>query len=152
MDLVLGGQNHTIILSTLCRHFLIVSLKEREKSWMEREKSCCNPGVSWPDYTAQGLFRKVLLVAQASSLWRPLGGRAGWRARRHAPPAFHSLWVGQQPMMNGLEKFLTVEALAKLLLDHNCHSDRSEESCILKQLRSFASLRMTEELILQKAR
>jgi hypothetical protein len=34
------------------------------------------------------------------------------------------------------------EALAKLPFDHNCHSERSEESRIFKRLRSFTSFRM----------
>jgi hypothetical protein len=40
---------------------------------------------------------------------------------------------------------LTYEALAKLPIDNNCHSERSEESRIFKRLRSFTSFRMTEK-------
>jgi hypothetical protein len=46
---------------------------------------------------------------------------------------------------------LPKEALAKLPIDNNCHSERSEESHIFKRLRSFTSFRMTEKPILQAA-
>ena len=35
---------------------------------------------------------------------------------------------------------MTFEALAKLLIDHNCHSERSEESRIFRRLRSLSLL------------
>jgi hypothetical protein len=46
---------------------------------------------------------------------------------------------------------MTIEVLAKLPIDNNCHSERSEESRIFKRLRSFTSSRMTEKPVLQEA-
>jgi hypothetical protein len=46
---------------------------------------------------------------------------------------------------------LPEDALAKLSIDNNCHSERSEESRIFKRLRSFTSFRMTKKPVLQEA-
>ena len=45
---------------------------------------------------------------------------------------------------------VTGEALAKFLIDNNCHSERSEESRFFGRLRSFTSFRMTEKPVLQQ--
>jgi hypothetical protein len=44
------------------------------------------------------------------------------------------------------KKNYTFEALAKLPIDNNCHSERSEESRIFRRLRSFTSFRMTKKM------
>jgi hypothetical protein len=46
---------------------------------------------------------------------------------------------------------ITFEALAKLATGNNCHSERSEESRISIELRSFTPFRMTEKRVLQEA-
>jgi hypothetical protein len=46
---------------------------------------------------------------------------------------------------------LTFVALAKLPIDHNCHSERSEESRVLIRLKSFISFWKTEKPVLQEA-
>ena len=50
-----------------------------------------------------------------------------------------------------LQKLLPSEALAKLPIDNNCHSERSEESRIFRRLRSLTSFRMTEKPVLVEA-
>jgi hypothetical protein len=45
----------------------------------------------------------------------------------------------------------TFEPLAKLPINNDCHSERSEESRIFRCLRSFTSFRMTKEPVLQEA-
>jgi hypothetical protein len=42
------------------------------------------------------------------------------------------------------------EPLAKSTFAQNCHSERSEESCIYKGLRSFTPFRMTKPTLLQE--
>ena len=44
-----------------------------------------------------------------------------------------------------------IEALVKLPIYNNCHSERSEKSHIFKRLRSCTSFRMTEKPVLQEA-
>jgi hypothetical protein len=39
-----------------------------------------------------------------------------------------------------------MEALAKFIKERACHSERSEESCIFRELRSFTWFRMTKSL------
>jgi hypothetical protein len=48
-----------------------------------------------------------------------------------------------------LQNEITFEPLAKFTFAPNCHSERSEESSILKVLRSFTSFRMTKKRVLQ---
>jgi hypothetical protein len=45
---------------------------------------------------------------------------------------------------------LFIEVISKSHNVHKCHSERSEESHILKYLRPFASLRVTEKAVLKK--
>ncbi len=46
---------------------------------------------------------------------------------------------------------LSIEALAKLLIDHNCHSERSEESRIFRRLRSLRFFQNDRKTVLQEA-
>jgi hypothetical protein len=60
--------------------------------------------------------------------------------------------VGQGEVRRFLvKKKEQLEVLAKLLIDHNCHSERSEESRIFGRLRSFTPFRMTKKPVLQEA-
>jgi hypothetical protein len=55
-------------------------------------------------------------------------------------------WLGRRRGQANTSGLLSLpkEPLAKLSKDPSCHSERSEESCIFRRLRSYTPFRMTK--------